>query len=462
MPGASTSRRRLRLAFVVLVIIIFGLLAGLRAAGIPLRGVDDALPVAVGLAAKLACSGEYVSGFDDAQVKRDIQAYSPILSLVELQHPEPSLVRATLLGAEAAARYYPGIGCTLQRAGMAELQQVRVADTPVVDAPWPHGDSVPPPRPGLQKALESMLAADNRDGLDTRALLVVQGGEVAAEAYAPGIDASTPLLGWSMGKSVTALITGRMQALGLLSLQEANLFPDWSQDGRRAITLAQMLHMSSGLAFSEDYIPGNDSTRMLFTASSASAVPLAKPLAFAPGEHFAYSSGTTNLICRLIAERIGGGVQGQVDFFHREIAAPLGLKHTVMEFDPSGIFVGSSYVYASARDWARLALPLLDDGRVDGRRWLPEGWVDSATTPNPSANEPRYGYQFWLNGRGDKRYWPSLPDDTFAMSGHSGQSVMILPSVDAVFVRLGWTSGAYPVDDRVGKLLPRLRGAMPD
>ncbi|WP_167854766.1 serine hydrolase domain-containing protein [Mangrovimicrobium sediminis] len=440
--------RAILLSLLALVLLFF---AALRLAGIPLRGVDDALPVATGLAAKLACSAMHLSGFDEAQVRRDIGRFSPVLDHVALSYPDSKQVRAELFGVSATARFYPGLGCTLQHAQMFPLESIEVPAVPAPAAALPLADATP-----MQALVEAQLAADRDAGLDTRALLVVRAGKVLGEAYAPGIDAQTALLGWSMGKSVTAMMAGRLEALGLLTPGETDLFSAWSGDERAAITLEQMLQMSSGLDFSEPYVPGNDSTRMLFTAPSASAVAMASPLAFPPGSHFAYSSGTTNLLCRLVSERLTGGPQALVDFFQREVVAPLGLQNTTLELDPSGVFVGSSYIYASARDWARLAQPLLRDGRVGDAQWLPAGWVARATAPNPSDNEPRYGYQFWLNGTQGELRWPALPVDTFAMSGHNGQEVVIVPSRDTVLVRLGWTQGTYPMEARFADLLAAL------
>jgi CubicO group peptidase (beta-lactamase class C family) len=217
----------------------------------------------------------------------------------------------------------------------------------------------------------------------------------------------------------------------------------------------QLLQMSSGLDWDETYVPGSDSTRMLFQAHSAAAVAMASPLAHPPGSNFQYSSGTTNLLARYLHDRLGGP-QAQLDFLHRELLQPVGLGQTLLEMDPSGVLVGSSYIYASARDWARLGQLLLDQGRVDGEQLLPVDWVARATRPNPSDNDPRYGYQLWLNGGGDRLRWPDLPADAYAMRGNRGQVVMIVPSLNAVLVRLGWTAGDYPVSARLGQLLAAL------
>jgi len=442
--------KRLLLITLAVVAIFLALLSLL---GISPAGLPAAVRLGTGLSAKLACSGYYLSGFSNVRNRADIATYSPVTRLVTITHQDHGVVDAEVAGAfRASARYYPGLGCTLQYPGMADLAAVEVPTVTPPAGNWPEGDDTGPPDSRLQTRLDQMMEEDGRQGLDSRALLVVQRGRVVAESYAPGITAGTPLLGWSMGKSVTALLVGRAEALGLLGLQEAQLFSAWEDDERGTINVAQLLQMSSGLEFRESYVPGSDSTRMLFMAPSAAQVALESALVHPPGSFFYYSSGTTNLLARLLYERLGSDTQALVDFFATELAQPLHLRNTILELDASGVFVGSSYIYAPARDWARMALPLLRDGRAEDIQLLPPGWVARATAPNDSANDPRYGYQFWLNGGGASLRWPALPENAFAMSGNRGQSVMILPTEQAIIVRLGWTPGEYPLNERMGEL----------
>lgn len=450
---------------VLLLIIVIAIalpLVALRIAGIPLRGLPEMGSVGVGLAAKLSCSGFYLSGFSDEQNLADISTYSPAVSLVDVRHKRPDTVIASLGSTEARARYVPGLGCTLLHRGMVNLAALKVPKPADEQGLWPRGDEVTEPDPAMQALLAATLTEDSREQLETRALLVVQGGQLIAEVYGAGIQPDTPLLGWSMGKSLSALMVGRMEALGQLQRDETGLFPAWQADARTNISLENLLQMSSGLKFTEPYIPGNDSTRMLFSAPSASAVALASPLEHSPGSVWYYSSGTSNLLTRLVSDRLGASPQALVDFFVTEIAQPLGLRGTTFEMDASGVFVGSSFIYAPARDWARMALPLLDDGRIGSIQWLPTGWVSAASMPNPSKNDRRYGYQFWLNGGGEMLRWPDLEADVYAMSGNRGQSVMIFPDLDAIAVRLGWTAGDYPVNDRFRDIQALLKQRLAD
>lgn len=425
-----------------------------RLLGFSMAELGSAVRVATGMGAKLACSGHFVSGFDEAQILDDLASYSPATRLLALDYGDSS-VSAELLGlGRTSASYRDGLGCTLDIGDTGALDRVQLAPVELNGGEWPQGSAVSTIDAELQQRAEAQLARDNAAGLQTRALLVVQDGRIAAEAYAPGIDAQTPLLGWSMGKSLTAILLGRMETLGLADTRARPVFDHWEGDARAAIALEDLLHMSSGLDFDETYAPGSDATRMLFRAHSASDVALASPAAFEPGAHFAYSSGTTNLIARWMHERLGGDVQASLDFFRNELLQPLGMAHTVLELDPSGVFMGSSYIYASARDWARLGLLMLNGGELNGQRLLSEDWVQRAAMPNNSDNEPRYGYQFWLNRGGSSPRYPQLPDDVYLMQGNRRQRVMISPSTDTVVVRLGWSATRYPTGENFAELLP--------
>ncbi|MBN8430912.1 serine hydrolase [Microbulbifer salipaludis] len=427
--------------------------------GFSITQAGNAVRVATGMGAKLACSGHYVSGFDPARNLDDLASYSAANRLLNLEYANQR-VTASLFGlGKTSASYRPGLGCTLDIGDTRALDQVKLE--PVnpgqwhsATGEWPQGSAAPHIAPKLQQTLDQILARDNQSGLQTRALLVVQDGKLVAESYADGITAQTPLLGWSMGKSLTAMMVGRLQALQPQQDTSSPLFPEWS-DARRQISLQNLLQMTSGLDFDETYAPGSDATRMLFSARSASEVALQSTLAHTPGTHFSYSSGTTNLLARWLHNQLGGSPQASLDFLQRQIMVPLGMRHTTFEVDASGVFVGSSYIYASARDWARLGLLMLNDGVWDEQRLLPEGWVAAARRRNHSENDPAYGYQFWLNRGGETLRFPELPEDSYFMLGNRKQVVMISPTTGTVIVRLGWSAGDYPTGQNFAQLLPQ-------
>jgi CubicO group peptidase (beta-lactamase class C family) len=298
--------------------------------------------------------------------------------------------------------------------------------------------------PHLASVLESAFTSpDGKQPTGTRAVVILHHGRIVAERYAPGFRKDTPLLGWSMTKTVMNALVGIMVKEGRLSLQDPVPVPEWRdpRDPRRKITLHNLLQMSSGLRFREDYgNPLQDVTTMLFGVPDAASYAARKPLAAEPGTRWSYSSGTTNIISRGIREVLGD--DEYVEFPRRALFDPLGMGSAVIEPDASGTFIGSSFMYATARDWAKLGQLYLQDGVWGGRRVLPEGWVKYTTTPAPQAPEQKYGAHVWLKipeefSSGDSR--KALPADAFHAVGHEGQLVSIIPSKDLVVVRLGLT-----------------------
>jgi CubicO group peptidase (beta-lactamase class C family) len=445
----------MRVTLWVALVAVAGMLAFKPLSGVSPWALPEIPVMAAGLGAKLGCSHRFISGIDAKQVMADLESYSPAYGWLDLHYDDVAkTARADFASlGSATATFRPGLGCTLDIGDTSPLNGVTVPPLMSGDSPWPSGSRVQTIKPGVQEALDAMLTADNEEGYQTRALLLVRDGEIIAESYANGFGADTPLLGWSMGKTLTAMLFGTLEYQQLASPGESRLFSAWDGDDRSGITLEALLRMSSGLAFDETYAPGSDATRMLFLSHSASSVPLVQPLVHPPGTYFAYSSGTTNMLSKLFIERVGGSLQHGVDYLHREFLAPLSLAHTILEPDPGGVFVGSSYIYATARDWARMGQLLLAGGELNGRRLFSGDWVERAVRPNSSGNDPRYGYQLWLNSGGSEPRWAGLPADAYAMLGNRSQVVMMVPSAGAIIVRLGWSAADYPVAQKFGAIL---------
>ncbi|MGK7917656.1 MAG: serine hydrolase domain-containing protein [Prochloraceae cyanobacterium] len=297
----------------------------------------------------------------------------------------------------------------------------------------------------LEKVLDDAFRENDPEKLKrTLALVIVHDGEVIAERYAPEITPQTPLAGWSMTKSVMNTLVGILVQEGKLSLQDQRLMPQWQQanDPRSQITLEQLLHMSSGLKFEDNKRnPLSDLVIMLFGSRNSADYAANKPLAFRPGSHWAYSSGTTNIISQLIRQRIGGTDTDYWTFPRRKLFDRLGMSNSIIEPDAAGNFVGSSFMYASARDWARFGLLYLQDGVGQGERILPPNWVHYSVTPAPHSPDQIYGAHFWrrISSESGKSLPPEglLPSDTFHASGFQGQFVTIITSKKLVIVRLG-------------------------
>ena len=438
-------------ALVGIVVFLMLISALFIAMGLSVSNLRSNVDVGTGIAAKLGCTSRYLSGFTPEQIVEDLKSYSGAISAISLRFDDTAKVtRASVLGFnEVSATYRSGLGCTLDIGNTNKLNQIDITpDRTKTRLPLAIRDDA-------QSILDEVMTADNVGGFNTRALAVISQGTVIAERYADGMDRDTPHLGWSMGKSVTSLLIGHLVMQGKLDPAQTELFTQW-QDDRGDIPLQNLLTMTSGLTFDETYAPGSDATHMLFSVHDGSAIPRDQPLAHPTGTHFAYSSGTTALLSRLVVDKLGGA-QSTYPYLYNEIFRPLGIHTLRLEPDPNGVFVGSSYVYGTAYDWARLGLVYLNGGALNGLRVVTEEWIEASQQTNQSRNNPAYGYQVWLNfspekGRADLR-WPGLPIDTYAMTGNRGQYVMIIPSLESVIVRLGWSAQRYPVDDRFGRVV---------
>ncbi len=314
------------------------------------------------------------------------------------------------------------------------------------DAPWPTKRWAAGDLPaGLDRArLDAQLAyAFGPESLaaigETHALVVVKGGRIVAERYDATHGAADTYPSWSMAKSITQALFGIVVGDGKLAVDEPVAAPEWDAPGdpRAAITVDQMLRMSSGLAFIEDYEPEHpsDVIAMLFGEGKDDVAHYAadKPLAHAPGTFWDYASGTTNILCRRLGRTIDAFGTDFEAFMRARLFEPIGMQSPIPKFDAAGTFIGSSYCFCTARDFARFGLLYLRDGVWDGRRILPEGWVDYARTwvsEDPDDASP-YGAHWW-GVAGDTR-------GTFRASGYEGQSITICPPLDLVVVRLGKT-----------------------
>jgi len=440
--------RRTLLAIAGIVVLI-GLAAGAR-------WLSIAIHVGAGYAAKVTCSlahlSRYERGVIDPYVAAEVAPLGPALDVSVTPEGAEASVLGGLLRARAVHRRE--IGCTLAPAGallpdVADAVEALPPRPPRDPArPWPEGEAaVAPPPPAVARAIARAFEEPGppRPLRQTKAVVVARDGQLVAERYAPGVDPDALLLSWSMAKSVTMALVGALVLDGRLSLEAKAPVPEWraAGDPRGAITLDQLLRQSSGLAFDETYGAVNDVSRMLFTAPDTGAFAAAFPLAARPDAVWSYSSGTSNIVARVVRDIFGGDLAAMMRFARERLFEPAGMASALFEPDASGTFIGSSFAFMTARDWARFGELFRRDGMWSGRRLLPEGWVDYATTPTPKAPLGRYGAHWWLNAgepaEPERRAWPALPAETYAARGHSGQWVVVVPSARLVVVRLGLT-----------------------
>lgn len=435
--------------------IVKGVVALLAAVILGLAGwlyfaPPDLIRVGSHYSAKIVCSNVFLADRDpQATLETDVQAPGHwLLRLMDVSVDRPAgVVRAGLLGVFGGGLsvYREGQGCAAVPDGDIEAVRAQPAPPPAqIAAPgegvWPEGETVEPLEDG---ELYAVLNDEALVGPGMRAVVVVRDGRIVGERYGEGFDETTRLLGWSMTKSVTGTLIGRLVREGRMSVDETGLFENWT-DGRSGISVADMLGMASDLTWNEDYGDVSDVTRMLYLepdmAGFAASMPLDAETPGGTGEVFEYSSGTTVMLSR-IWENVFDSPAEALAFPRDALFDPLGMTSAVLETDARGTFVGSSYLYATARDWARIGQFLLQRGVWNGRSLLPVGFVDWMVEPHPASNGEygrghvwRRAPNAWLPGDN-----PDLPADAFFMSGHDGQSVSIVPSENLVVVRLGLT-----------------------
>jgi CubicO group peptidase (beta-lactamase class C family) len=316
---------------------------------------------------------------------------------------------------------------------------------------WPEGDV--PSGVDLEPLLER--AFDESGPLATSyAVVVVHRGRLVAERYGGALEhfdrppdpvtVETPLLSWSMAKSMLHAVVGLLVGDGRLDLDQPAAVPEWSSpdDPRHPITLRQLLAMRDGLAFVEDYVDDriSDVIHMLFGEGQGDMAHFAadRPLAAPPGTRFNYSSGTSNIISAVVARLVGPG-QPYARYLHERLFSPIGMRSADPELDEAGTWVGSSYLRTTARDFARFGLLYLRDGVWEGERILPRGWVDYARTM--VSDDP-------VDGPYGAHWWGVAGDTlgTFRASGYEGQSITLCPPLDLMVVRLGKTAAAHYPD----------------
>lgn len=437
-----------RLALILLLLVA----AGVVAAGLAYRP-GTAVRVATGLVSHTLCSETFVAGLDpDRTFAETVRTMPGIRRLAPWLHYQVDRtrreVRTTLGGRfEQRAAYREGVGCSLVYPGSLEAAAPPIppgtGPARGLDAGFAGPGVVEPPSAPLRVALDRAFAEPpGGPARGTKAVVVVHDGRVVAERYAPGYGLDTPMLSWSMNKSVVNALIGVLVRQGRLAVGAPAPVPAWRgpADPRRAITVEQLMRMTSGLALDEANDGFDPSSRMIYTEPDMAGFAVAAALVAPPGTRYHYSSPSTLILSRIIRDAVGGRAEDVIGFAERELFAPLGMRGVTLEFDATGTQVGSTYMYATARDWARFGLLYARDGVANGRRILPEGWVDYSASPTAGSRDG-YGAGFFTN-RGDSEFGRlrvrgGMPPDSFFASGTQGQRIVIAPARRLVVVRLG-------------------------
>ena len=423
--------------------------AALVAASLSFRP-DLAIRVATGFVAHNICSRTFVSGLDPQIVFAEVLDRAGIRRLRYMLGFRLDRVAKTVdvsaLGLfRSRATFHEGFGC-VEPLGSSQpyllktdVEALKVPKTPPLLPEIAGPGVVEPSDPALQEALKHAFEEPAEPPFRrTKAVVVVHDGKVIAERYAVGIGIDTPLLGFSMTKSVINALIGILTQQGLTSPSMPAPIPEWRgpTDPRREIEVGHLMRMTSGLKLDETNSGFDPSSRMFLQDDMAGFAVKAEMIA-APGTRWAYSSPTTQVLARIVRDAVGGPEQ-TLAFAWRELFNPLGMRNVTLEFDAGGTLQGSTYMLASGRDWARFGLLYLNDGAIAGKRILHEDWVDFCAAATLDTD---YGAGFWTNrsehehARG--RVKLGIPRDAFFASGDLGQRIVILPTQHLVVVRLG-------------------------
>jgi len=444
----STFLRRFLQFFVGLVVLLFvGVTAWLG------FNPPELLRVGTGYAAKIVCSNVFIAKRNaQAVLADDVQAPgNPLLKFLNVavdDNTHTVTVRIFGFFAPSKSVFLPGQGC-------ANVQSTDSRTVATVEA----AQASPNPLDvAISAKVQNVIEDNELAGPGMRAIAVIHNGQLIAETYGEGFNADTPLLGWSMTKSVIATLIGMRIAENRMDLARNNLLPEWQKDDRARITVANLMAMESGLRFNENYGTVADVTRMLFLEKNMAEFAASLPLEAPPGTKFNYSSGTASILSKLFMDSFKNRNEA-LNYPRTALFDPLGMRSALLETDASGVFAGSSYMYATARDWARLGAFLAGDGKLNGRQVLPADFVSFMRKPS-AASGGRYGSaQVWLQSGGAKAGEDGIPDDAFWMSGHDGQTVMIVPSMHLSVVRLGLTPSrsGYSVQNLDAQIIEALR-----
>jgi len=412
---------------------------------------DRAIHVATGFAAHIVCTKTFVSGLDPQTVFAEITDRAGIRRLrsvlgyrLDRAGKTVDASVAGLFGSRAA--FHDGFGCVLLHGPdgpyllKSDIAALKTPKSPPLLAEIAGAAIVVPSDPELKAALDHAFEEPATPPFRrTKAVVVVHDGTVVAERYASGVGVETPLLGFSMTKSVVNALLGILTQQGRISPSMPAPIAEWrgAADPRREIEVEHLMRMTSGLALDETNTGFDPATQMVYLHNDMAGFAAKAAIIAPPGKRWAYSSPSTQLLARIIRDIVGGPEQ-TLAFAWRELFNPLGMRDVTLEFDATGTLQGSAYMLASARDWARFGLLYLNDGMIGGHRILPDEWVDFSASPTLGTD---YGAGFWTNRSEHEhakgRVRSGIPRDALFALGDLGQRIVVLPSQHLVIVRLG-------------------------
>jgi CubicO group peptidase (beta-lactamase class C family) len=395
-----------------------------------------------GFSAKSVASAHFIDHRSQEMIENGDNDFSIIFLATNKIDENGKFATSSVFGMkERKAIYREGLGATLINDDFDVSKPYEVPKRTKLsnNLPFPYGNNEPKDTvfkninyAKLEKAVANAFDQKGEKKKRTRAVLVIYKDKIIAEKYDTGFNKNSKILGWSMTKSITATYFGILQKQGKIDINKPAPIAEWANDERAKITISDLLHMNSGLEWNETYGKISDVTKMLFFDADMSKSQIDKPLVGKPNTTWNYSSGTANLLSGILRKQFKTH-QEYLDFWYSALIDKIGMNSMLVETDMAGNYVGSSYGWATARDWAKFGLLYLHKGNWNGEQLFDESWSKYVATPT-NGSIGKYGAHFWLNAGGK---FPDVPRDMFYCGGFQGQMVAIFPSHDLVIVRMG-------------------------
>ncbi|PJJ10226.1 CubicO group peptidase (beta-lactamase class C family) [Flavobacterium sp. 1] len=395
-----------------------------------------------GFSVKSIASSHFLANHSQENIERNDNNFGVIRWAENEINESGKFATATVFGLKKRkAIYRMGLGAMLinDNFDVTKPYEIPKRTKSANKLPFPYGDAEPKDTVftnvdyvKLNRAVANAFDAKGYNDKRTRSVLVIYKDKILAEKYADGFTKNSVILGWSMTKSITGTLFGILQKQGRFDIYKPAPIVEWQNDKRKNITTNDLLHMNSGLEWEEYYDRICDATQMLFKTEDMTRSQLLKPAVFKPNTHWNYSSGTTNLLSGILRKQFKTH-QEYLDFWYSALIDKIGMHSMLVETDMAGNYVGSSYGWATTRDWSKLGLLYLHKGNWNGEQIFDSSWAKYVSNPTKGSNGD-YGAHFWLNVGG---HYPDAPRDLYSANGFQGQKVFIIPSKDLVIVRMG-------------------------
>ena len=441
---------------VVLLLIVVAIIFGGKY-------IIDRSMIFTGYAAKNLASGIFVATRSQESLESEDLKFSLVgLASNEVDY-ENKIVYSNFLGfGKQTAIYRKGLGvCLVSKTdNIEELKKLSITLPTMPDSLvkqyFPKGDK-------LRNNISDYFDVDKLNNAikntfkqgNTRSIIVAYDTIAMTEVYADGFSKDSKILGWSMSKSIASAMIGILSKQGKIDIKKPTPIKEWENDDRKNITTRSILNMTSGLEWNEDYGDISEVTRMLYEETNCSKLAINQPKAFAPDSVWSYSSGSSNILTEIV-KREFTNINDYWNFPYKEFFHKISMYNTIMETDASGNFVGSSYTYATTRDWTRFGLLYLKNGIWYGDTIIAPDWVKYTQKEAPNS-DGKYGAQFWVNKSGHEL--PDAPADIYFADGYQGQRVYIIPSKNLVITRMGLTKkkGSFDYNKMVVEIIDALK-----